>query len=147
MFTFKLQSVLNVRLYKEKLEKRQLAELLTERDNIIKEMDLKTERVKDYSGRQGAVEESKNIREKLVQEFLMGELKGIWELEKQLELKESDILKQRKKLVEANKEVQILKKLKQKELIEYRREEERRDQNFQNEVATQMFYKQQEEWV
>jgi len=147
MFKFKLQSVLNVRLYTEKMEKQSLSGLLNERNNLIKEMDLKARQVKELSGNQAGLGENKNVREKLVQEFLLSELKGIWELEKQLEIKDSEVAKQRNKLIEANKEVQILEKLKQKELVEYVREEERQDQKFQNEVATQMFYKQEEEWI
>ncbi|HMB99169.1 MAG TPA: hypothetical protein VKM36_11835 [Balneolaceae bacterium] len=147
MFKFKLQSVLNVRLYTEKMEKQNLSGLLNERNNLIKKMDLKVRQVKELSGNQADLGENKNVREKLVQEFLLSELKGIWELEKQLEIKDSEVAKQRNKLIEANKEVQILEKLKQKELVEYVREEERQDQKFQNEVATQMFYKQEEEWI
>lgn len=147
MFKFKLQSVLNVRLYTEKMEKQNLSGLLNERNNLIKEMDLKARQVKELSGNHADLGENKNVREKLVQEFLLSELKGIWELEKQLEIKDSEVAKQRNKLIEANKEVQILEKLKQKELVEYVREEERQDQKFQNEVATQMFYKQEEEWI
>jgi len=147
MFKFKLQSVLNVRLYTEKMEKQNLSGLLNERNNLIKEMDLKARQVKELSGNQADLGENKNVREKLVQEFLLSELKGIWELEKQLEIKDSEVAKQKNKLIEANKEVQILEKLKQKELVEYVREEERQDQKFQNEVATQMFYKQEEEWI
>jgi flagellar biosynthesis chaperone FliJ len=129
------------------MEKQNLSGLLNERNNLIKEMDLKARQVKELSGNQADLGENKNVREKLVQEFLLSELKGIWELEKQLEIKDSEVAKQRNKLIEANKEVQILEKLKQKELVEYVREEERQDQKFQNEVATQMFYKQEEEWI
>jgi len=129
------------------MEKQNLSGLLNERNNLIKKMDLKVRQVKELSGNQADLGENKNVREKLVQEFLLSELKGIWELEKQLEIKDSEVAKQRNKLIEANKEVQILEKLKQKELVEYVREEERQDQKFQNEVATQMFYKQEEEWI
>lgn len=147
MFKFKLQSVLNVRLYNEKTEKQNLSQLFTERNNLISEMELKSRQIKEFSENQAGAHESKNVREKLVQEFLLSQLKEIWELEKTLKIKNSQIEQQREKLIEANKEVQILEKLKQKALIEHLREEERKDQNFQNEVATQMFYKPQEEWI
>jgi flagellar protein FliJ len=147
MFKFKLQSVLNVRLYNEKTEKQNLSQLFTERNNLISEMELKARQIKGFSENQAGAHESKNVREKLVQEFLLSQLKEIWELEKTLRIKNSQIEQQREKLIEANKEVQILEKLKQKALVEHLREEERKDQNFQNEVATQMFYKPQEEWI
>lgn len=147
MFKFNLQSVLNVRLYTEKMEKQSLSGLLTKRNNLISEMALKARQIKEFSANQADVNESINAHEKLAQEFLLTELKGIWDLEKQLEVKDNEVARQREKLIKVNKEVQILEKLKQKKLAEYLREKERQDQNFQNEVATQMFYKPQEEWI
>ncbi|MGF1670546.1 MAG: flagellar export protein FliJ [Balneolaceae bacterium] len=147
MFTFKLQPVLNIQSYNEKLEKQKLAVLLTEKENFAKELQKRSRRLNEYSGKSSAGNKSNRGKEKMIQEFLLAELRAIMEIEKQIAIVDKKINDQRKNLIEANKEVRILEKLKQKALIDYRKEADRQEQILQNEVATQMFYKQQEEWI
>lgn len=147
-FKFKLESVLKIRKHELKIEKQKLAtkirqqnELETKYENHLK--NLKSAAKYKDEGDQSA---SQN-REKMFQNYLLIETRMLNQLTERITRKKQEVNQQRKTVTEANKQVQMIEKLKNKALMEYQMEADRQEQRFQNEIATQMYHRQPKSWI
>lgn len=147
MFVFELQSVLNIRKHKEKIEKQKLAGILNKRESIVKEIAARNEKIQSCMGNGLDTIQSGYIRERILKEFVLSEMKEISRLKNELTETEKEISNQKTILLKARRDTEALVKVRQKKFLEYKREAERREQLFQNEIATQIYYKQQQEWA
>ncbi len=147
MFVFELESVLKIRKHKEKIEKQKLAGIMNKREAILKEIALRNEKLESYMANGLETVRSDYNKERILKEFVLSEMKEISRLKKELSEKEKDISVQKSVLLKARRDTEALIKLRQKKFLEYKREAERKEQLFQNEIATQIYYKQQQEWA
>ena len=147
MFVFELESVLKIRKHKEKLEKQKLAGIMNKREAILKEISRRNEKLESYMANSLQTVRSDYNKERILKEFVLSEMKEISRLKKELSEKEKEISNQKSVLLKARRDTEALIKLRQKKFLEYKREAERKEQLFQNEIATQIYYKQQQEWV
>ncbi|MEX0779597.1 MAG: hypothetical protein WD491_06515 [Balneolales bacterium] len=141
-FKFKLESILRVRMHEEDLEKQKLASLQNEESLLRRQFDERRENLRKVNASRNAMELVNHNRERMMQNYLLEEGQALNKLTQVILKKKEAIDKQRMNVIEANKKFKIIKKLKQKALVNYVHEMDRQDQIIQNEIATQVYYKQ-----
>lgn len=136
-FKFRLQKVLELKKQKEDVLKKELADLLTKKRELLhQKISLEKEKEKNLK----ALEQSLStlfIIEEILAYFNFIEVldKKIEEILKFLKILESQIFQVREKLIQASKEKKVLVKLKEKKEKEWNITENRKEQKFFDEVA------------
>lgn len=142
-FKFKLESILQIRKHELKREKQKLAFLIDQRHKLEDQYENHLKKLNSASKLKEDGKQSANQnREKMFQNYLLIEKQALHRLTDKITHKEREVDEQRKVVTEANKQLQMIEKLKHKALMEFQLEENRQEQHFQNEIATQMFHRQ-----
>lgn len=143
-FRFSLDPVLKVRIHQEKLLKQKLAVEVQKQEHIKgvrQEAQKKLTHYLDSSNRTDAsrIHDMKRHGSHLEQVHDL-----ILNLEKELNVSENLILQKREKLAEAHKNRHILEKVREGELAVHRKRVEQLEQKSNDEIATQLFGRQEE---
>lgn len=141
-FSFKLEPVLKVRGHEENVEKQKLAFLLREENELRQKYNRKRKRLTEIWEAKNDKEIEGHHRERMMQNFLMEEERSLGRIKETLKEKKKGIETQKNRVIEANKQVRMIQKIKQKALMQHLKEAEHQDQLVQNEVATQMYLRQ-----
>lgn len=131
-FKFNLEKLLEIRIEKEEESKRNFTK--TQRAKQITEeklLDLQ-ERYEKYSG----INKGESlVYQKIKRNYLLALDKGIEETEKDLFMKNKELEIRRKDLIKKQIERKTVDILKERKLLEFTKEEERKDQNLNDELA------------
>ncbi|MEX0648320.1 MAG: hypothetical protein WEA56_08800 [Balneolaceae bacterium] len=141
-FKFKLESILNLRTHKQQAEKQKLAVLLKEKEELDQELKRRLDNIGKITSKASKQKHVNQSMEKMVQHFVLIEGKILNQIREKIMQTKELVLRQRQQVIEADQQLQIIQKLKKKAFVEYLREVERKEQIFQNEIATQIYYKQ-----
>lgn len=131
-FTFKLQTKLDIAEAQEKLAAEQLVLKITERNNIIDNLDLNINKLKDL---ENSVRHLPFKQTLVVKEYLPIVRNYIQELNHELIKAEERVEVARNILIECKKETKTLTKLKEKEWAEYLQELNIEEQKEIDEIA------------
>lgn len=142
-FRFKLASVLKVRTYEVKLEKQKLSLLLRQQSDLESRYRNHMKKIRLAASEKGKDPVNGQNRERMFQNYLLIESRALHRLKATITAKRKEVTAQQKRVIEANRKLQTLEKLKVKALMEFHSEQNRKEQIFQNEIATQMFHRQQ----
>ncbi|MEX0773123.1 MAG: hypothetical protein WD038_08160 [Balneolales bacterium] len=141
-FKFNLESILKVRMHEENLEKQKLASLQNEETLLRNKFEERREDLRKIDASRNAMELVNHNRERMMQNYVLEKGLALNHLSQEIKEKKEVVNQQRKNVIEANKQFQIIKKLRQKALLEFIKETNRQDQLAQNEIATQVYYRQ-----
>ncbi|MEX1137480.1 MAG: hypothetical protein WEB89_11295 [Balneolales bacterium] len=141
-FKFNLESILKVRMHEENLEKQKLASLQNEETLLRNKFEECRQDLRKIDASRNAMELVNHNRERMMQNYVLEKGLALNHLSQEIKEKKEVVNQQRKNVIEANKQFQIIKKLRQKALLEFIKETNRQDQLAQNEIATQVYYRQ-----
>lgn len=136
-FTFKYDSLMNVRRHEQKKQQQRLAELMNRRRQLREKLGRLRRNVSapmDESERRQTVQ---GVRRSF--QHHMSLLKQVWNLEQDLLKLEQEIENQRNRLLEASRKKSMLEKLEAREKMNFVKNLQHREQLRQNEIATQMY--------
>ncbi|SMO59393.1 flagellar export protein FliJ [Fodinibius sediminis] len=137
-FEFRYESVLSVRQFRKKKEQQRLAACIQQRNVIRKRYrELREQGAASSRNPESESVSVHEVRQDYEQRHQLQ--KQLWQLRNKRDKLEKEVSKQRKRLVEANRESMILEKLKQRERIKFIEHQQHIEQLQQNEIATQMY--------
>lgn len=138
-FAFQFESLLNIRRHREQQEQQKLGALL-EKQVTLNEQKASVEAkltALDRRRRQSAGQDILAITQQYEMKHSLQ--KKIWALQRRGNQLKGAIHRQRQALVQANKETQMLEKLRQRDRAAFVEEYQQMEQKQQNEIATQMY--------
>lgn len=138
-FDFKFASLLKIRRYEVDREQQKLANLLNERVQFEKKMDLLKRKIDEFREPSGASTTVKVVEIRKGYEFKKDLQDKIWKVEQKLSGLNEEIESQRKKLLEAKKQSQIFEKLEKRDRAKFVKKVQDYEQKQQNEIAIQMY--------
>lgn len=138
-FTFQFESLLNIRRHRERQEQQKLGALLEKRVTLNEQkasveakLTALDRRRRQFSGQNIlAVTQQYEMKHSLQ--------KKIWALQRRENQLKGAIHRQRQALMQANKETQMLEKLRQRDRAVFVEKYQQMEQKQQNEIATQMY--------
>lgn len=138
-FDFKFASLLKIRRYEVDREQQKLANLLNERVQFEKKMDLLKRKIDEFGEPSGASTTVNVVEIRKGYEFKKDLQDKIWKVEQKLSGLNEEIESQRKKLLEAKKQSQIFEKLEKRDRAKFVKKVQDYEQKQQNEIAIQMY--------
>jgi flagellar biosynthesis chaperone FliJ len=145
-FKFRLESVLTLREHEEKMAKQKLAGMLSELSVTKIEYKLKQDQLRQRHQPASGTRTLQPV-EKAFGNHMLISSQELRHMKMKIRQQEEAVERQRKMVIESNRNVKIIEKLKKKALVEYLHEQNRREQAHQNEIATQMYVKQTTSWI
>ncbi len=145
-FNFKLQRVLQIRAYREKNLKGELAKLLRNYNREELVLGQLQKKMREYLTKWGEIQNKSHFvsvdEMRQYYEYLLVIEKEILQQKERLNQLLNDCNTLRTKLLETSKEKRILEKLKERQWQKFRTEMEHKDQEIINEIALEMYHRQ-----